>query len=272
MKEKSMKTALIITTYNWPQALKLVLESVKLQTILPNEVIIADDGSKVATKKVIEEFSKNAPFEVKHIWQEDKGFRAAEIRNKAIAAAKSEYIIGIDGDMILHPCFIKDHTDNAKKNRYVQGGRVLLTKDKTKEVFLTNQIRFSLFESGLNNRKNALHSKLLKNIFSSIKNTLKGIKTCNFSIYKEDLIKINGFDNQFIGWGREDSEMVARFLNSGGEKYILKFNAIAYHLYHLEKERDLLAKNEKRLKETIDKNKVWCEDGIDKFLKENNES
>ena len=267
-----MKTALIIATYNWPEALKLVLESIKLQTVLPDEVIIADDGSKKETFQLINNIKSDFPIPIKHIWHEDKGFRVAMIRNKAIAATESEYIIGIDGDMILHPKFIEDHKKHAKKNRYIQGGRVLLTKQKTEEVFKNNKIRFSFYEKGLNNRKNAIHSDILSLAFSSVKKTIEGIRTCNFSIYKEDLLKINGFDNEFVGWGREDSEMVARFLNSGGERYNLKFNAIAYHLYHKENERKSLLKNDMKLNETIKKNKIWCENGINKFLKESSES
>lgn len=262
-----MKTALIITTYNWPDALELVLESVKIQTVLPDEVIIADDGSNEDTRLLIQKFQKKFPTKLKHIWQEDKGFRAAMSRNRAIANSESDYIIGIDGDIILHPKFIEDHKNNAKKNRYIQGKRVLLTKEKSKEVLELKKIKFSFFENGLKNRKNALHSNFLKNIFSKINNSLKGVKSCNFSLFKEDLLKINGFDNSFIGWGREDSEMVARFLNNNGERFDLMFNAIGYHLYHKENKREFLEENELKLKETIKNKKTWCENGIDSFLK-----
>ena len=83
-----MKVSLLIATYNWPEALSLVLESVQNQFVLPNEIIIADDGSKDETRQLIENFKRKTTIELHHIWQEDKGFRLAEIRNKAIAKAQ----------------------------------------------------------------------------------------------------------------------------------------------------------------------------------------
>jgi len=272
MKEKKMKTALIITTYNWPNALELVLKSVLHQSVFPDEVIIADDGSGRETFKLINNIKKNYPIILKHIWQEDRGFRAARIRNKAIAASESDYIIGIDGDMILHKHFIKDHLKVAKRNRYVQGGRVLLNKLKTEEVLRYKQTTFSFFEKGIKNRKNAIHSELLCRIFSKTSKKLKGSKTCNYGIFKEDVIKINGFNNEFIGWGREDTEFLARFLNSGGERFDVKFCAIAYHLYHNENSRKSILENDKKLRDTILNKKTYCEKGIKEFLGENYES
>ncbi len=257
-----MKVSLIITTYNSPLFLELVLKSITIQTVSPDEIIIADDGSK---KEVVEINIKNLKkfkLNYKYIWQEDRGFRVALIRNKAILVSEGDYIIGIDGDMILHPKFIEDHIKNAKANRYIQGKRVLLTEEKTKEVLRTKKLKFSFFEKGLINKKNAIHSNLLSKIFSKVNNSLKGVKTCNFSLFKKDILKINGFNNDFIGWGREDSEFLARFLNSGGERFDLRFNAIAYHLFHSENHKKVPEKNEKLLIETIKQKKVICKNGI----------
>ena len=111
------KVSLIITTYNWPEALFLVLKSVKNQIRMPDEVIVADDGSTKETARLIKKFSKEFKLEIIHSWQKDEGFRAAMSRNKAIAKAKGDYIIMIDGDMILHPNFINDHICFAKIGR-----------------------------------------------------------------------------------------------------------------------------------------------------------
>ncbi|MFM7720217.1 MAG: glycosyltransferase, partial [Sediminibacterium sp.] len=94
--------ALIIATYNWPQALQQTLRSVAHQTILPNEVLIADDGSDERTANLIQQFKEAHPtINIIHVWHEDNGFRLAAIRNKSISMAQSEYIIQIDGDIIL---------------------------------------------------------------------------------------------------------------------------------------------------------------------------
>ena len=111
-----MRVSLIITTYNRPDALMLVLQSIANQTKLPEEVIIADDGSDDKTKKLITNYQESSSLNIIHSWQEDKGFRLAKSRNKAIAISNFEYIILIDGDVILHPKFIQDHKGTWIKN------------------------------------------------------------------------------------------------------------------------------------------------------------
>jgi glycosyltransferase involved in cell wall biosynthesis len=134
-----MKLTLIITTYNWPESLRLVLKSVENQSIIPDEVIIADDGSKIETSILITNFNKGSDLNVIHSWQEDIGFRVSKSRNKAILKSSGEYIVLIDGDMILHSNFIQDHIDNAEYGFFVQGSRVLLSKKQTKKNLVQNE-------------------------------------------------------------------------------------------------------------------------------------
>ena len=101
-----MQISLIITTYNRPDALLLVLKSVEHQSLVPNEVIIADDGSNDKTQELIDDFITHSNINIIHSFQKDKGFRAAKSRNKAISKSTGDYIILIDGDMILHRNFI----------------------------------------------------------------------------------------------------------------------------------------------------------------------
>jgi glycosyltransferase involved in cell wall biosynthesis len=261
-----MRVSLIITTYNRPKALFLVLESIKVQTKLPDEIIIADDGSDDSTKKCIEEFQKSSTLNIIHSWQSDKGFRAAKSRNKAISKATSEYVVMVDGDMILHPKFINDHINQAQLSFFVQGSRVLLTQDKTKQTLDQKKINFSLLSNGLQNRKNAFHSNILSKLFSSKRNYLRGVRSCNMAFYKQDCININGFNNDFEGWGREDSEFVTRLLYSGINRKNVRFNMIQFHLWHNENKRDYLEKNNAILQDTIDNHTQWCNNGIDRYL------
>ena len=260
-----MTCSLVITTYNWKEALELVLKSSVTQSELPDEIIVADDGSKEDTKELIKEFAKTSPVPVIHSWQEDDGFRAAASRNRAISKSMSEYIILIDGDMILHHDFIKDHKKNALKNYFIQGGRVLLTEQKTNRILDNKQITFSFFEEGLLNRKNTIYCNFLSKLFSNKKDTLKGIRTCNISFFKEDCFKINGFNEDFIGWGREDSEFVVRMLNSGIHRQTVKFNCLSFHIWHNENKRDSLPKNDQLLNTAMKNNSQWCENGINKY-------
>ena len=97
----NMTISLIISTYNWPEALSRCLDSVMSQTVQPTEIIIADDGSTIETKHVIDDYSRRSVVPIVHVWHEDDGFRLSMIRNKAIVRAKGEYIIQIDGDVVL---------------------------------------------------------------------------------------------------------------------------------------------------------------------------
>jgi glycosyltransferase involved in cell wall biosynthesis len=147
-----MKTSLIITTYNWPESLELILKSILLQTEFPNEIIIADDGSKIETTNLINYYKKISNIPIIHIWQEDLGFRASEVRNKAIKECNYEYIIQIDGDTVLHKDFIKDHKNLATKNCFISGSRVLVGKETTAKKIKNMSIHFSPFTKGIINR------------------------------------------------------------------------------------------------------------------------
>ena len=261
-----MRVSLVITTYNRPDALLLVLRSIEGQMTLPDEVIIADDGSDSESQKLITDFRQSSNLNIIHSWQEDKGFRAAKSRNKAISKSNVDYIVLIDGDMILHPEFINDHIKQAQPSYFVQGSRVLLTQDKTNQALYKQKINFSLLSYGLQNRKNAIHSNSLSRLFSNKKNTLRGIKSCNLAFFKQDFISVNGFNNEFEGWGREDSEFIMRLMNSGINRKNVRFNAIQFHLWHNENIRNSLEKNEAILQNTINNQIKWCDSGLKKFL------
>ena len=129
-----MTVSLIISTYNWPRALYLCLDSVMQQTVMPSEILIADDGSGMSTRDVVKHFENISPVPVRHIWHEDNGFRLAAIRNKAIAASKGKYIIQIDGDLILQRNFIQDHMLFAREGCFVTGSRGIITELLTRKV------------------------------------------------------------------------------------------------------------------------------------------
>ncbi|MEF1211136.1 glycosyltransferase [Vibrio alginolyticus] len=139
-----MKTTLIITTYNWKEALKAVLESVKRQTVLPDEVIVADDGSRDDTKAMIDQLRDGFPVPLIHSWHEDNGFQLSMSRNRAIAKASGDYLIMIDGDMVLSQTFIESHKQVAKPNWFVQGGRVLTDENCSKAINHVENSRASL--------------------------------------------------------------------------------------------------------------------------------
>ena len=267
---QALTTSLIITTYNRPDALQLVLNSVLAQRVLPDEVIVADDGSTDETKAVIDAFSARCPVPVKHAWQPDDGFRLAESRNRALAMATSDYIVIIDGDMVMHPEFIADHKKAAKRGVYIQGGRIVLPEEKTAEL-LTALDRYrplKWYEKGLEKRFekrfSAIHCPLLAHFLLNKEKryAYKNIRGCNMAFFREDALAINGFNNAFVGWGREDSEFVARFFNNGGKIATIKFAAIAYHLWHNEAERASLPENDRLLENAMKNGIIRAENGV----------
>ena len=267
-----MKVGLIISTYNWIEALNQVLHSVKLQTCLPDEVVVCDDGSRSDSRNLILGLQKSFPCILKYVWQEDEGFRAAAIRNKGIneLSTNIEYIVVIDGDMILHNNFIEDHIRIAKKNCFIQGGRVLISKDKTIKILkqLDRVDRLHFFSKGLANRKNALYLPFLTKLLDKPSKKMQGIRTCNMSFWKGDLYDVNGFNENFIGWGREDTELAVRLFNKGKFRKNIKFSGLAFHLYHEEKSRSNISVNDNHLLESVSSKSSWCDNGLIKF-KEN---
>lgn len=254
--------ALLISTYNWPQALELVLLSVLAQTRMPDEIIIADDGSDERTKELVANYKTRFGVPLKHVWHEDNGFRKSLILNKAVKQIESEYIIQIDGDIIVHPKFIYDHLKIAKLNYFVQGSRAMITKAKTQEILINKNIAFSMFSNGINNKFNALRLPWVSSAFMLLPSNPFHVKACNIAFWKSDYIMINGYDNGFEGWGGEDYEFAARLIHSGVKRNRLKLSALAYHIFHKVNSRSNTTANDKIYKKTIAKKLMYTNNGI----------
>ena len=266
-----MNCSLIVCTYNWPEALRLVLSSATFQSIPPNEIIIADDGSDESTVKVIEEFAKKTSIPIIHSWQKDDGCRISHSRNRAIAKSNFEYIIMIDGDTVLHRDFVKDHKRFAKKNVYIQGSRVLLQPRLTNNILHSKEFKKPIFYlKDSKNKINMFRMPILTWVMSFFKSqNIRRIRGCNYSLFKKDIIKVNGFNEEITTWGREDSEFAQRLFNIGLKKQYLKFSGIQYHLFHNERvhnSQEIANANNYILDNTISNNLKRCSLGIDNYL------
>lgn len=250
MKNKPKSVALVISTFNWPSALELVLETVLRQTRMPDEILVADDGSFDATRQVIEYYKEVYRLPIKHIWQPDKGFRKSLIINKAIRQTRCEYIIQADGDMLLHPSFVADHLNAARIDCFVQGSRVLLDPSLTKKMITAGLVSLRPWTQGIRNRFNALHLPFLAFLFGKKTSSNKNIKACNLAFWRADYILVNGYNNEFYGWGWEDVEFATRLLLAGCKKRRLKLAGVAYHLHHASLTRNHVKENEIRFIET----------------------
>lgn len=257
---------LVASTYNWPEALELLLLSVLNQSVLPNEVIIADDGSGEDTKNLIENFKKTFPVPLVHIWQEDLKNRKSRIMNKAIAAAKYDYVVEIDGDIILNKNFIEDHIAYAQKGHYLFGSRVNIQEKLLPELFSKKNIDFNFFSKGIKKRSRTIRIPFLMNFAKSVDKCSKKLRGCNMSFWKEDFIKINGYNESIVGWGMEDSEMIQRLHNIGIKGKRLKYTGIVYHIYHKEQSRNNVPVNSEIENQTIKNKLTSVEKGVDQFL------
>lgn len=265
-----LNLSLVITTYNWPIALNAVLRSVENQQHLPDEVIIADDGSSKETLHIIQQWQAKNSFKIIHIWQKDEGFQAAKIRNKAAAAASGDYLIFLDGDCILRPNFIKQHRRLASKGYFVAGNRALLSEQFTNEILNNNTPiecwPTAQFSAPQINRTWPLRYIPLGPIRKFSPAKWKGAKTCNLALWKSDLIQVNGLDEAFIGWGYEDSDFVIRLLRAGIKHLNGRLATTVLHLWHSENDRTQEQENWAKLQDVLNGDKRVAEKGIDQYL------
>ena len=238
-----MLLSIIITTYNRPQTLNLALTALKNQKDpIDFEVIVADDGSTDDTKNMLDKIRKQLPYKLAHVWHSDQGFRVASIRNQAIAATKGEYIIFLDGDCVPTTSFIKKHYNLAKQGFFVPGNRLLLNKKFTDYVLQNNIAiyKFSLTRwlftriKGGCNRILPLLTLPLGCLRKINKYSWKGAKTCNLAAWKKDIMAINGFNEDYYGWGYEDSDLVIRLINNGVLRKTGRYAIPVIHLWHEE--------------------------------------
>ena len=262
-------TSLLVSTYNWPAALELVLESTLGQRDLPDELLVADDGSGDETRAVVDAFAarftgRGVP--LVHVWQEDRGFRKSRILNRSLARARGEYVLMIDGDCVLHPEFVGTHLRFARPGSFVQGTRVLLSRERAAAALEHRETRFGILDRGLGNRANALSLPLLSPLVPTPRDPLRGARGCNMAYWRADAVRINGFNEAFVGWGREDSEFTARMLAGGVRRRKLKFAGIVYHLWHEERSREALVENHELYERVVASGVARCEQGLDQYL------
>jgi glycosyltransferase involved in cell wall biosynthesis len=262
-----MKVSVIVTTYNRPDALRRVLDGLIGQILLPGEVIIADDGSTKDTQVMLAPYLKHQQVDIKHAWQADKGFRAARARNKAILKATGDYLILLDGDCIPESHFIEDHLSLAEKGCFFQGKRVLINEELSAD-FSFDDIRSKIrlvqyaFQGRISNSHHIFRLPFLTRYETK---KLSGIRSCNFGVFREDIFAVKGFNQEFEGWGREDSELVVRLFKYGLKRIEHPFKAIVYHLWHHENTRNGIDQNDKILENTMASDASFCNKGLKEF-------
>lgn len=270
-----MRIAVIVTTYNRPDALAAVLEGYLAQTDTDFEVLVADDGSTAETAQVVAQYQARAPFPIRHIWQEDAGFRAAAIRNRALAATAADYIVFTDGDCIPPRDFVAAHRALSEPGWFLAGNRLMLTRDFTEQV-LHDKLPLHLWtiHQWLAARTRGQIERLLPFVRLPRLGWLRklaprrwqGAKTCNLSAFRSDLLKVNGLDESYTGWGLEDSDLVIRLIRAGIYHKSARFSVPLFHLWHGENDRSNLEQNRRRLETLLTASHTRAKQGVDQYL------
>ncbi|MCF8476730.1 MAG: glycosyltransferase family 2 protein [Pseudolabrys sp.] len=262
--------SVIVTTYNREDALAAVLRALASQTDRDFEVVVADDGSGPATAALIETRRAAVGYRVEHVWHEDRGFRAGEIRNRAILAARGRYIIFLDGDCIVRPDFIATHRRLAEPGKFVTGNRILLSHDLTAKVLADKLTPESWGWStwiaerwrGGVNRLSALLTLPLGPLRRLRSTAWRGARSCNMAIWRRDLETVDGFDADYSGWGKEDSDIIVRLLHAGVARKDGTFATGVIHLWHAEADRSALPANERKLMQLLNGDNVRAKRGL----------
>jgi glycosyltransferase involved in cell wall biosynthesis len=269
-----MKLAVIVTTYNRPDALAAVLDGYAAQSAQDFELLVADDGSTEDTARAVRAFTVRVPFPVRHVWQEDRGFRAAAIRNKAVAGCDADYVIFTDGDCVPSRSFVAQHRRLAEPGWFLSGNRVLLSEGFTRRAIAQHLPLHALswadwmraWSRGDVNRVAPLVRLADGPWRKRHARDWAGVKTCNLSLWRRDLLAVNGLDERYSGWGLEDSDLAIRLLHAGIRHKNARFAAPVFHLWHQENDRSRLAENQRRLDELLRSDAVRAQLGIDRYL------
>lgn len=254
------KASIILATYQWPEALDMVLSALLTQTEKAFDVMLADDGSDQRTKLVVDRYKPL--LRIEHFWQENKGFRKCRILNHAIRASKGHVLIFLDGDCVPHKEFVAQHIALNDGKHYVAGRRVDLSKKFTEKLSpaliqkgILNGLPKGLFhlfvDSFMKEGSTPFHraymvkNKMFRKVFGLEK--VVDMKGCNFSVLRDHMIAIDGFDETYEGYGREDTDVELRLQNLGLKIRSAKNLCLQFHLWH--KTRDFTPANEHLLDE-----------------------
>lgn len=265
--------SVIVTTYNRPDALRAVLAGLLAQTDRTFEILVADDGSRDDTRELVERLGRDSVIPLRHVWQEDTGFRAGAARNRAAALARGEYLVFLDGDCVPRPDWIAQHRALAQRGWMVAGNRVLLSETFTRLVLASGtpihqwtEVQWQAAEArGDINRTRPLKRYSLGPLRKLAGRRWQRVRTCNLGVWMKDFRSVNGFDEAFEGWGFEDSDLAVRLINHGTRRKEGAFATGVLHLWHRENDRRFEGTNWERLQQRIAGREVLATRGLDGY-------
>ena len=267
-----MKISVILSTYNSPDYLEKVLVGYAGQTRPADEIVIADDGSGDPTRIMIDKLRDSLELPLIHVWHPDDGFQKTRILNRATEASTGDYLVFSDGDCIPRKDFLETHAKFAFRNIFLSGGCFRLPMDLTETVCLDDIREQRLFDAdwllkrGMNRTRKILKLSArgwkarFLNFITTTRATWNGH---NASAWKEDLLRVNGFDER-MKYGGEDRELGERLINAGIKSKQIRFSAICVHLDHSRGyvDREAWRRNDEIRRVTKREKRVWTDHGI----------
>ena len=226
-----MEISVLITTHERPEILRKVLEGYLHQVQMPDEIVVADDGSGASTRAVVDEFRCKMPVDVIHAWQEHRGIQLSKLRNHGTRQATGDYIIYTDGDCIPGPYFVSDHKRLAATSWFVQGTRMFVSEAAIPKI-KGDESPLELFELWKRNELSKLRWIFRIPGLWIERRHVRGTKSCNLGVFHEDVLSINGWNEDFIGYMRQDTEFCLRLMRSGVRRRDPLFSAVSFHLEH----------------------------------------
>ena len=232
--------AVIVSTYERPDALDAVLGSLDEQSYRRFEVIVADDGSGPDTAALIARRAEVVGFPLRHVWQEDRGYRLAAIRNRAAAETERDYLVFLDGDCLVRRDYLRRQARLAQRGHFVHGSRVRLDRELTRTTLADGLApqRWGgarWLAARLRGRVDRF-TPLLRLPLGPLRHTSprewRGVKGCNLAVWRSDLLAVNGFDEGFEGWGFEDNDLVVRLIRNGVRRKEGRYAVPVLHLWH----------------------------------------
>jgi glycosyltransferase involved in cell wall biosynthesis len=262
--------SVIVTTYNREDALDAALRALARQSDRDFEIVVADDGSRAETARVVASWASRLAMPVQHVWHAHDGFRGGEIRNRGIRASSGKLCIFLDGDCLARDDFVATHRRLAEPGWFVTGNRILLSQALTEAVLAEGQAAetwsfIALAREHLRDGANRLLPALrlpLGLLRKFPRRNWQGAQTCNLAVARSDLDRIDGFDAAYTGWGLEDSDLVVRLLHAGVRRKDGRFATGVLHLWHAQNDRSKFAANQTRLDAVLHGDRVRALRGL----------
>ncbi len=234
-----MKTSVIITVYDRPAMLIACLRALALQSARPDEAVVSDDGSNPASVRRMQTVFGEMPFPVRYVRQDDQGYRLAAARNNAIRASSGEYLVSLDCDVLLMPDALAIHLRHARRGVFLAANRAWVGEKQTRALFnkeLSPCLLDSIWAGAERRHLRPTHRQFMRNLFlrkiGLARRHKPKILGCHFSLFREDIEHVNGFDEHYVGWGLEDDDFTLRLHLAGIRGQSLIKEARALHLWH----------------------------------------